>query len=152
MAAPLTHVCPCGKDRDKDSWHVPRRDVRTFAMDMRFFTVAAACISLSAPALAAPGGKLGTLPLGEYRCALPGDAAGQAWVPLDDKHFTVGNASTYHTSAGSGTYLLTGKRVIFTRGPMNGMRFERTRTGTLRWLDEDGEISRVRCVRSGPAR
>lgn len=125
-------------------------------MNMRFLpapvipliTALAGGVCLSAAALAAPGGKLGTLPLGEYRCALPGDAASQAWVPLEDKNFTIGNASTYHTPEGSGTYLLTGERVTFTRGPMNKMRFERTASSTLRWIDEEGELSRVRCVRS----
>jgi len=122
------------------------------AMNMRLLTVTAACIALSAPALAAPGGKLGTLPLGEYHCALPGDAAGQAWIPLEDKNFTIDNASTYLTPQGSGTYLLTGKRVIFTRGPMNGMRFERTGSSTLRWIDENGRLASVRCVRTNAAR
>lgn len=129
-------------------------------MNMRFLTALvaapvtaiAACVYLSVPAQATSGGKLGTLPIGEYRCALPGDADGQAWITLEDKHFTIGNASTYHTSEGSGTYLLTGKRVTFTRGPMNGMKFERTGSGTLRWLDENGELSRVRCVRAGVTR
>ena len=122
------------------------------AMIIRNSTLLAACLSLSMPALAAPGGKLGTLPLGEYRCALPGDAEGLAWVPLENQHFTIGNASTYHTPKGSGTYLLTGKRVTFTRGPMKGMEFDRTGSGTLRWIDEKGEQSRVRCVRAGTTR
>jgi hypothetical protein len=121
-------------------------------MDMRLLTATAACIALSVPAMAAPGGNLGTLPLGAYHCALPGDAAGQAWIPLEDKNFTIDNASTYLTSKGSGTYLLTGKRVIFTRGPMNGMRFERTGSSTLRWIDENGDLANVRCVRTNAAR
>jgi hypothetical protein len=121
-------------------------------MDMRLLTATIACIALPAPAMAAPGGRLGTLPLGEYYCALPGDAAGQAWIPLEDKHFTIDNASTYLTSQGSGTYLLTGKRIIFTRGPMNGMRFERTGSSTLRWIDENGDLANVRCVRTNAAR
>lgn len=111
-----------------------------------------ACLGWSAIVIAAPGGRLGTLPLGEYRCALPGDAAGPAWVPLEDKHFTIGNASTYHTLGGSGTYLLTGEQVIFTRGPMKGMVFEKTGSNTLQWVESDGQLSRVRCVRSGASR
>ncbi|MXO57143.1 hypothetical protein GRI36_09630 [Altererythrobacter gangjinensis] len=95
----------------------------------------------------AESGRLGTLPLGYYSCSEPGDAGGQAWIDLPDKHFTIGNGSTYHTDAGSGTYLLTGKRVIFTRGPMKGVRFERSGKVTLRWIDEDGKPGRVRCVR-----
>ena len=117
-----------------------------------YLTAVAASLLLSVTAYAAPGGKLGTLPLGEYRCALPGDAAGLAWVPLEDKHFTIGNASTYHTAEGSGTYLLTGERVTFTRGPMKRMKFDRTGSGTLRWINENGELSQVRCVRAGATR
>lgn len=118
-------------------------------MIIRILTASAACLCLSAPTLAATGGKLGTLPIGEYHCALPGDADGQAWIPLEDKHFTIGNSSTYHTPNGSGTYLLTGKRVTFTRGPMAGMKFDRTSTATMRWIDDSGEVSRIRCVRGG---
>lgn len=152
MEAPLTHVCARGKDR----WHPECQDVRHFAMPIRILSASAACLCLClclfGPALAAPGGKLGTLLIGEYHCALPGDADGQAWVPLADRDFTIGNSSTYHTPIGSGTYLLTGKRVIFVRGPMNGMKFDRTGPGTLRWIDELGEYGRMRCVRTGTAR
>ncbi|MDZ4306521.1 hypothetical protein [Allopontixanthobacter sp.] len=102
--------------------------------------------------VAAPGGRLDTLPQGQYRCALPGDAAGAAWIPLEDRNFTIGNGSTYRTHQGSGTYLLTGTQVTFTRGPMKGLKFERTGSGTLRWIDDNGEPGRVRCVRSGFAR
>lgn len=121
-------------------------------MIIRISTVFAACICICAPAFAAPGGKLGTLPIGHYLCALPGDADGLAWVPLEDKNFNIGNASTYHTADGSGTYLLTDKRVTFTRGPMKGMKFDRVSSGTLRWIDENGNQSNVRCVRAGATR
>ncbi len=100
------------------------------------------------PALATPGGKIATLPAGNYTCAEPGDALGKAYVVLPDKDFRIDNGSTYSTKAGSGTYLLTGDLVRFTRGPMKGMAFERVASGTLRWLDENGQPGRVRCVRS----
>lgn len=100
-----------------------------------------------ATTMAQSTGKLGTLPHGIYQCSLPGDAEGAAFVDLPGKQFIIDNASSYHTSDGSGTYLFTGNRVVFTRGPMNGMRFERTSSQTLRWLDEQGELSRVRCTR-----
>lgn len=103
-------------------------------------------------ATAAPGGSLETLPQGQYRCSLPGDAAGAAWIPLEDRNFTIGNGSTYRTDQGSGTYLMTGKMVTFTRGPLKGLKFEQTGSGTLRWIDDKGELGRVRCVRSGYAR
>ncbi len=122
------------------------------AMMIRILKVSAACLGLFSPASAAPGGKLDTLPIGEYRCALPGDADGQAWIPLEDRHFTIGNSSTYRTPDGSGTYLLTGERMTFTRGPLEGMKFDRISSATLRWIDENGEASRIRCVRGGAIR
>lgn len=109
---------------------------------------AVAALALSAAALASPGGKIDTLPVGSYTCALPGDALGQAYVVVPEKGFVIDNGSTYRTDTGSGTYLLTGDLVRFTRGPMKGMQFERTANGTLRWLDERGRPGRVRCVRS----
>lgn len=121
------------------------------AMMIRILTISSACLCLCAPAVAAPGGKLGTLPIGEYRCGMPGDADRGAWIPLEDRQFTIGNSSTYQTSDGWGTYLLTGTRLTFTRGPMAGMKFERISSVTLRWIDENGEVSRIRCVRGGAA-
>lgn len=117
---------------------------------MQFTPLALALSFLMAalPATASPGGKLETLPQGRYTCALPGDALGEAFVVLPEKAFVIDNASTYRTDSGSGTYLLTGNLVQFTRGPMKGMRFSRTGNGTLRWIDETGKPGRVRCVRN----
>lgn len=100
------------------------------------------------PAAATPGGKLDTLQRGRYVCALPGDALAEAVVVLQDKGFVIDNGSTYHTESGTGTYLLLGDEVRFTRGPMNGMRFQRTSPASLRWIDENGQPGRVRCVRN----
>lgn len=114
--------------------------VTTFVMAVAFSTGASAAM-----------GPLGTLPHGEYVCSLPGDAGGKAWEVLPGKGFTIENASTYRTGAGAGVYLLTGNRVIFTRGPMKGMEFDRIGNSTLRWIDETGKPGRVRCTRgSGP--
>ena len=107
---------------------------------------------LAVPASAAPGGRLGTLPHGIYTCSTPGDASGKAWQVIPDGGFTINTASTYRTSAGNGTYLLTGDRIVFTRGPLEGQRFVRTGTGTLRWIDEKGVPGRVRCVRGRAVR
>ena len=110
---------------------------------------------LAAPAAAGEpgqaGGKLGTLPLGRYLCELPGDVTGPASVPIDGAWFDIVNASSYDAEGGSGTYLLTGKRVVFTRGPMKGARFERVSGRRLDRVDLDGELARMRCVRSGRA-
>lgn len=120
-----------------------RRSIRPLA--------ALAILPLALPAHAAPGGKLGTLPHGVYVCSTPGDATGAPWHVIEDGEFTIGTASTYRTSAGSGTYLLTGDRLVFTRGPLKGEHFVRTGTTTLQRTDDKGTPGRVRCVR-GPSR
>lgn len=117
-----------------------------YAASALFLTLA--CSSAAHAAM----GPLGTLPHGNYVCSLPGDAGGNAWEILPDKGFTIENASTYRTHEGAGVYLLTADRVVFTRGPLKGMQFERTGTATLRWIDEDGRPGRVRCTRGGNAR
>ncbi|MCR2834020.1 hypothetical protein NSO95_08685 [Qipengyuania sp. RS5-5] len=96
-------------------------------------------------------GPLATLPHGEYVCSLPGDAGGSAWEVLPGKGFTIENASTYRTEAGAGVYLMTGNRVVFTRGPMKGMQFDRIGNSTLQWIDEAGKPGRVRCTRGSGA-
>lgn len=100
-----------------------------------------------APAFAQ--GDLGTLPTGRYFCELPGDAMGLASVPLKDMWFDVTNAATYVSSGGSGTYLLEGKRLTFTRGPLEGMQFTRVGQGTLKAANQKPERAKMRCVRSG---
>ncbi len=106
---------------------------------------------LAATAAPATDGRLGTLPHGNYVCSLPGDASGAAWRELPDMGFTIGNASTYRTGEGLGTYLLTGERVTFTRGSMKGMVFDRISDTTLMYREKDGDKARVRCVRKNAA-
>ena len=108
------------------------------------FLVAALC---AAPAQGQ--GELGTLPTGRYLCELPGDAAGLASRPVDGQWFDVVNASRYVSDGGDGTYLLTGKSVVFTRGPMRGARFEWNGMRGLKRTDLAGELAKLRCVRSG---
>ncbi|RXZ66273.1 elongation factor P [Pelagerythrobacter rhizovicinus] len=120
-----------------------RRTIRPLA--------ALAVLSLALPAQSAPGGKLGTLPHGTYVCSTPGDAMGAPWNVIPDGEFTIDTASTYRTATGSGTYLLTDDRLVFTRGPLRGERFVRTGTTTLQRTDREGVPRRVRCVR-GPSR
>ncbi len=109
-------------------------------------------LAMGSPALAQPSGQLETLPLGQYRCSVPGSAAGQAWVPVPGMDFVIGNASSYTAASGSGTYLATAKTVTFTRGPMKGAKFARRMASILQKYGDDGQLSRVRCVREGPAR
>jgi hypothetical protein len=94
-------------------------------------------------------GRLGTLEPGRYLCERPGDAAGLASIPLQEMWFDVINASSYSAPNGSGTYLLTGKNLVFTRGPMQGMRFVKVGARTLKIVDGTGELAKLRCVRSG---
>ena len=96
---------------------------------------------------AAPGGPLGTLPLGHYRCELPGDAVGPAGIRQPAADFTVIHASSYRTASGFGVYLLTGDRLTFTSGPLDGVRFHRLSGGFLRRSEADGSDGPLRCVR-----
>lgn len=117
-------------------------------MILRIALFLAAAAALSATPARADG-RLGTLEPGRYLCELPGDAAGLASIPLDGMWFDIINASSYTASAGSGTYLLTGKALVFTRGPMKGMKFTRMGARTLKVVGSTGERAKMRCVRSG---
>lgn len=117
-------------------------------MILRYVLYLTAAAALSATAARADG-RLGTLEAGRYLCELPGDASGLASIPLHDVWFDVVNASSYTASTGGGTYLLTGKTLVFTRGPMKGMKFTRVGARTLKIVDGVGERAKMRCVRSG---
>ena len=111
-------------------------------------TLAFAAAALTATPDAADG-RLGTLESGRYLCELPGDAAGLASIPIQETWFDVINASSYVTGSGSGTYLLTGETVVFTRGPMKGLKFTRTGARSIRLVEGEGAPPKMRCVRSG---
>ncbi len=111
------------------------------------FPVALVFASLSGAAHA--DGRLGTLEPGRYLCELPGDAAGLASIPIQEAWFDIVNASSYSGAEGRGTYLLTGETVVFTRGPLKGLKFERTAPRTLKAVGLTGEMAKMRCVRSG---
>ncbi|NNC59623.1 MAG: elongation factor P [Erythrobacter sp.] len=106
--------------------------------------------ALMAPLAAHGAGPLSTLPVGRYECSLPGDAGGSPWIPVEDKRFSIKNASRYLSAEGSGTYLLSGDDLVFTRGPMKDERYRRVGTTMLRTLNPDGSLGRMRCVRTGP--
>lgn len=112
------------------------------------FLLTGACLGGISVALSAQPGRLGTLPLGTYICSLPGDADGQAWVVLPGEGFTIENGSAYRTDNGSGTYLLAGDIVTFTRGPLKNMRYTRSGNASLQRIEADGKPGRVRCVRT----
>lgn len=118
---------------------------------LRRAVVAAALLAASAllpgGVSAAPGGPIGTLPLGNYACELPGDATGPAGIRQPDADFRVTNASSYRTATGKGIYLLTGDRLVFTSGPFNGVKYHRTAPGFLRRTLPDGSDGPLHCVR-----
>jgi len=107
-----------------------------------------AALTLADPALAAPGGPLATLPLGNYHCELPGDAEGAAGVPQPAEDFTVIHGSSYTRGGGRGVYLMTGDRVVFTSGPSRGVAYVRSGRSFLRRLSADGSDGALRCVRA----
>jgi hypothetical protein len=107
----------------------------------------AAGLLLAAPALAVPGGDIATLPIGDYVCELPGDAAGPAGLHMPDEDFAVVTASSYRARGSLGSYLLTGKHVVMTSGVHRGKRYHRLSDGFLRRIGPDGKDSALRCVR-----
>ncbi len=98
------------------------------------------------PAPAPPGGMLRTMPHGIYQCALPGDAAGDAFKVVEGEQFRIRTASSYRDADGSGTYIMRGNELTFTRGPRKGQRFRRVGTNQLRKL-EGNSPSKLLCTR-----
>lgn len=109
-------------------------------------TITLLAATLATPALAAPGGALGTMPKGSYACELPGDAMAASGVRAPAEDFTVVNGSAYVTASGRGIYLLAGDRLVMTSGPLQGAVYRRQSGGFLRRLAADGTDSNLRCV------
>lgn len=99
---------------------------------------------------AVPGGEIGTLPLGYYTCALPGDATGPAFIHVPTADFTIVNSSSYEAAGARGTYLLTGDIAVMTSGPFDGKRFVRQSRGSLAPLGADGKEEPMDCVLGPP--
>lgn len=118
-------------------------------IDFKKLTLLAAVAGLASPPALAQG-RLALLAQGEYVCALPGDASGAAWIVQDGHEFAITGGSSYRTAKGSGTYLMEGKLVTFTRGPMRGAKFMRLGSGLLQQVDRNGKLGRLRCHRAGP--
>lgn len=104
---------------------------------------------LAGPALGAPGGPIDTIHRGNYVCSQPGDATGPAGFPVPEEAFQVLSGSSYSTTEGRGTYLLTGDTLTMTSGPKRGQKFNRLSSNFLRKLGPDGTESTLRCVRRG---
>ena len=121
---------------------------------MKPFLPAAALLALcvALPADIARAEMLETMPHGTYECALPGDAAGAAWETVDAEGFRIGRASSYRSREGRGVYLLKGKILTFTRGPMKGRQLKRTGDNVLQQIEADGSLGRMTCVRTAGTR
>ncbi len=104
-------------------------------------------LAAAMPAAAASTGRLDTLPVGEYRCELPGDATGPSRFPVPEESFEIRNASSYANSGGAGSYLLIGNTLVMTGGPKRGARYLRLSDNFLRKIDATGEPGTLRCVR-----
>ncbi|MBA4767672.1 MAG: elongation factor P [Porphyrobacter sp.] len=102
-----------------------------------------------ASAGAPSGGMLGILRHGNWECALPGDAGGEAFLPVPAEAFRIGTASSYESPAGSGIYLLRGTEVVFTRGPKKDQRFRVLGENTLQKLAPGGGLTKLICTRVG---
>ena len=100
----------------------------------------------AAPVAAAPGGDIATLPVGDYVCELPGDAAGLAGRHVPGEDFAVVTASSYRALGSLGSYLLTGDSLVMTSGVHKGKRYHRLSSGFLRRIGPDGADSDLRCV------
>ncbi len=118
-------------------------------MNRSWKIIVALAIAALPPAAQAQG-RLDLLPTGAYECALPGSAAGRAWIAQPARGFAILRASLYRTPEGQGTYLMKGDRVEFTRGPMRGTVMIRVAPRLLRIVEEDGTPGRLRCHRAGP--
>ncbi len=104
---------------------------------------------IASPAAAVPGGQLGTLARGLYRCETGGDALGPKGVRVPDMDFQVINSSSYRVGETIGTYLLTGDLAVMTSGPRRGDRFHRISRGFLRKMEAGGADGQMRCVLAG---
>lgn len=94
-------------------------------------------------------GMLGILQHGEWQCALPGDAGGEAFIEVPEEAFRIGTASSYISPEGGGIYLLRGTELVFTRGPKKDQRFRVLGENTLQKLNPDGSLSKLICTRIG---
>lgn len=127
-------------------------DYRTADMKHLAKLALVAALAAFASTPAATQGRLSLLDQGEYICALPGDATGAAWIEQAGRDFAITGGSSYRTARGGGTYLMEGKHVTFTRGPMRGMKFMRLGSGILQEVGRDGKLGRLRCHRAGPTK
>jgi len=104
----------------------------------------------AAPAMATPGGAMGTAAQGRWTCELPGDAT-MPPTPQPDHDFSIVADSSYIVGGVRGTYLLLGNTFTMTSGPFAGRRFDKVGLSLIR-LGPDGKREALRCVRAGAVR
>lgn len=104
----------------------------------------------AAPPPAVPGGRIGTLPLGDYACEMPGDASGPIRLPATEFDFTIVHGSSYRSDGQRGSYLLTGDMVTMTSGHLKGLKLRRISNGFLRRVEPNGRDGALRCVLAAP--
>lgn len=111
-------------------------------------TAFAAALAASVPSGAQDGRPLRTLPPGDYECALPGDALGNAFETVAEQSFKIIPGSGYRDADGvRGLYLLRGAELVFTSGSKKGQRFRREGNNTLKQLKANGATGRLTCTR-----
>ena len=118
-------------------------------MSSRPLIASLALIALAAPPVqAVPGGPLGTLELGRYVCEVPDTADVTRGRQMEGLEFSVVTTSSYRSHGTLGSYLRTGDSVVLTSGPRKGERFNVISSGYLQKLDDAGNETPLRCVRT----
>jgi hypothetical protein len=112
--------------------------------------ISALALLAAAPALAAPGGAMWTVPQGRWTCELPGDAITPP-IAQPENNFSIVPDSSYAAGGERGTYLLLGNRFTMTSGPFAGRRFDKVGLSLIK-LGPDGKREPLRCVRAGAVR
>ena len=110
---------------------------------------ALACTLVAGPAQAVPGGQLRVLIQGPWHCEMPGDANAMP-VARPEEDFRAAPDSSYVVSGkGAGNYLRLGDRLTMTSGPFTGRSYAIDSEAMLHRLDDAGQPTSLRCVRSG---
>lgn len=116
------------------------------------FRLALTVLALALPIAANAASDLDVLQQGRYGCWTAGDATGPAMTDEPGRTFTIVRGSSYESAAGGGTYLLASDLLTFTRGPLKDLRLRKNKDGYWQKIARDGELERLKCSRTGPAR
>jgi hypothetical protein len=147
--APLAAVADCFKRCGHD--RANRVNFRHPALAPIALAAAIFAASLAAPAGAVPGGMLGTLLTGKWRCELPGDAT-VVPVAKPEYDFRIVPDSSYRVGdRGEGTYLRLSNKVTMTSGPFAGVHFVADTDAMVHRIEADGKPGKLRCVHAGSA-